>query len=291
MRLLLATAAVLVAFAGNSVLNRMALLGEGAIGALEFATIRVLAGALVLVVLVRLRDRGTERPRRAPDAAQLAAAGALALYLLGFSLAYLSLPAGLGALILFGGVQVTMFAGAVLGGEAVPRARWIGAGLAFGGLIYLFWPGGAEAPDPLGAVLMGLAALGWGVYSLLGRASRDPLGDTARNFLFAIVPVGAALLVAGAVTGAATGGGTVPLRGALLGVASGAVTSGLGYALWFRVLPALTPSVAAVAQLTVPLLAMAGGMVFLAEPLTTRFAVASIIVLGGVAYAVLTPRR
>ncbi|MEL6549402.1 MAG: DMT family transporter [Pseudomonadota bacterium] len=287
MRLAVLSAVVLVAFAGNSVLNRMALVGTEAIGALEFATIRVLAGALMLVVLVRLRERGRSRERAAPNAAQLSAAGALALYLLGFSLAYLSLPAGLGALILFGGVQVTMFAGAVLGGEAVPRARWIGAALAFGGLVYLFWPGGADAPDLVGAVLMGLAALGWGVYSLLGRASRDPLADTARNFLFAIVPVGAAMLIAGAVTG----GEAVPLRGALLGIASGALTSGLGYALWFRVLPELKPSLAAVAQLTVPLIAMAGGMIFLAEPLTARFVIASVIVLGGVAYAVVTPRR
>ncbi|MEO1705385.1 MAG: EamA family transporter, partial [Pseudomonadota bacterium] len=137
MKLALPLTLVLIAFAGNSVLNRMALVGEGAIGALEFATIRVLAGALMLVVLVRMRDRGKERVRQVPTARQLQAAGALALYLLGFSLAYLSLPAGLGALILFGGVQVTMFAGAVLGGEAVPRQRWIGAALAFGGLCYL----------------------------------------------------------------------------------------------------------------------------------------------------------
>ncbi|MEO1796081.1 MAG: DMT family transporter [Pseudomonadota bacterium] len=287
MKLALPLTLVLIAFAGNSVLNRMALVGEGAIGALEFATIRVLAGALMLVVLVRMRDRGKERVRQVPTARQLQAAGALALYLLGFSLAYLSLPAGLGALILFGGVQVTMFAGAVLGGEAVPRQRWIGAVLAFGGLCYLLWPSGAGAPDLAGALLMTFAALGWGVYSLIGRGSADPLGDTGRNFLFAIVPVGAAMLIAGALEP----GAPVPLRGALLGIASGAITSGLGYALWFRVLPALLPSVAAVAQLTVPLIAMAGGMLFLAEPLTTRFVIASIIVLGGVAFAVLARGR
>ncbi|MEM6729349.1 MAG: hypothetical protein AAF618_12685 [Pseudomonadota bacterium] len=154
---------VLIAFAGNSVLNRLALVGDGATGALEFAAIRVIAGALTLLILLRLRDRGQDRPRQAPTQSQIAAAGALALYLLGFSLAYLSLPAGLGALILFGGVQITMFAGAVLGGEAVPRARWIGAALAFGGLVYLLWPTGAGAPDRAGALLMAAAALGWGV--------------------------------------------------------------------------------------------------------------------------------
>ncbi|MEM1237480.1 MAG: DMT family transporter [Pseudomonadota bacterium] len=289
MRLFVLVILVLIAFAGNSVLNRLALVGDGAIGALEFAMIRVLAGALVLAVLVKLRDRsrGTEAARRVPSGTELRAAGALALYLLGFSLAYLSLPAGLGALILFGGVQITMFVGAVLGGEQVPPARWAGSILAMGGLVYLLWPSGAGAPDPLGSVLMGAAALGWGVYSLIGRGSRDPLADTARNFLFAVVPVGVAMFVAAIVT---EGGGLVPLRGILLGVLSGAVTSGLGYALWYAVLPKLSPSVAAVGQLTVPLIAMAGGMVFLAEPLTMRFVIASVIVLGGVALAVLVRR-
>lgn len=278
---------VLVAFAGNSVLNRLGLIGDGAIGALEFATIRVIAGALMLAILLRLRDRRRERRAHIPTRAQLAAAGALTLYLFGFSFAYLTLPAGLGALILFGGVQITMFAGAVLGGEDVPRARWLGAAFAFGGLVYLLWPAGAGAPDILGAVLMTAAAFGWGLYSLLGRGSADPLADTARNFLYATVPVGAVLLASGA-------GGPPPdiaFEGAAYAVASGAITSGLGYALWFRVLPALAPSTAAVAQLTVPLIAMAGGMIFLAEPLTLRFAIASVIVLGGVAYAVLAPAR
>jgi len=275
---------VLVAFAGNSVLNRLALVGDGAIGALEFAMVRVLAGALVLALIVRWRDGRKER--RAPTARDVSASGALALYLLGFSLAYLSLPAGLGALVLFGGVQVTMFAGAVLSGERVPPARWAGALIAFGGLIYLLWPEGAAAPDLTGSLLMLAAALGWGAYSLMGRGAQDPLGDTARNFLFAIFPVGTAMFV----VAAGGGGADVPLRGAPLGIASGAVTSGLGYALWFVVLPQIKPSVAAVAQLTVPILAMAGGMLFLAEPLTARFVRASAIVLGGVALAILARR-
>ncbi|MEM9438136.1 MAG: DMT family transporter [Pseudomonadota bacterium] len=286
MKLLALLTLVLVAFAGNSVLNRMALVGEGAIGALEFAMIRVLAGALMLLFLVRFRDRGKERDKAPPKGRDVAAAGALALYLLGFSLAYLSLPAGLGALILFGGVQVTMFAGAVLGGEAVPPVRWLGAGIAFAGLIYLLWPEGAGAPDLIGALLMLAAALGWGAYSLIGRGSRDPLADTSRNFLLAVFPVGTVMFALAAIDG----GSDVPLDGALLGIASGAITSGLGYALWYAVLPQLKQSIAAVAQLTVPLIAMAGGMIFLAEPLTTRFAIASAIVLGGVALAVLVKR-
>ncbi len=275
---------VLVAFAGNSVLNRMALVGDDAIGALPFAVIRVLAGAAVLYLLVHLR--GTA-PVMLPIKRRLAGAGSLALYLLGFSLAYLNLPAGLGALILFGGVQVTMFAGAVVHGEAVPAGRWAGAGLAFAGLIYLLWPSGAAAPDLLGSAFMLLAAVGWGLYSLMGRGSLDSLAETSAHFQWAVVPVGAAMLIEGAM-GA---GADVPLRGALLAILSGAVTSGLGYALWYKVLPRLQPSVAAVGQLTVPLIAMAGGMLFLAEPLTVRFVIASVIVLGGVVLAVNAGRQ
>ncbi|MEM6479972.1 MAG: DMT family transporter, partial [Pseudomonadota bacterium] len=256
--------------------------GDGAIGALEFAAIRVIVGALMLALLLRLRERGATRPRDMPDARAVLAAGCLALYLLAFSIAYLTLPAGLGALILFGGVQMTMFAGAWAMGEALTARQLSGAALAFAGLVYLLWPQGRGAPDALGAALMAAAALGWGVYSLIGRGSRDPLKESARNFLFAVIPVGAALLALGA-RGADPG---IPLRGALLGVASGALTSGLGYALWFRVLPQLKASTAAVAQLTVPLIAMVGGMIFLAEPLTLRFIFSSIAVLGGVALAI-----
>lgn len=268
MRLFLLTALTMTAFAANSVLTRLALVGT-ALGPGDFAFVRLLSGAAVLMALVWLRGgAGT-----VPLVARLPGAAALALYVLGFSFAYRTLNAGVGALLLFGGVQVTMFAGALVLREAVPPVRWIGAGVAFAGLAWLLWPAGASAPDPLGAGLMLAAALGWGLYSLIGRRVSAPMAATGWSFLLA--------LPAGAI---AAWGSAGPLDWTGIGLAalSGAVTSGLGYALWYAVLPALGASVAAVAQLTVPIIAMAGGMVVLGEPLTGRFVLAAVLVLGGV---------
>jgi len=198
----------------------------------------------------------------------------LSLYMLGFSYAYISLETGIGALILFGGVQITMFAGALITGERPSRWRWIGAAVAMAGLIYLLQPS-ARAPDTKGAVLMGVAAVGWGYYSLYGRKIRKPLQATAGNFLLAF-PL--ALLV-----GLTFGDARSPaLTGVALAIISGAITSGLGYALWYRVLPKLDATLAAVAQLTVPMIALAGGVLFLNEALTLQFAIASALILGGI---------
>ena len=267
MRLLLLTALTMVAFAANSVLNRLALEG-GAAGPASFAAIRLVAGAAMLALLAGWRSGGLRWRTGAGGPA------ALALYVLGFSFAYVTLQTGVGALILFGGVQVTMFAGAVLGREAVPLRRWLGAGLSFAGLMYLMWPVG-------GAALMAAAALGWGIYSLIGRGTRDPLAATAANFLWA-VPAGVAvwLFVRDGATAA----------GVALAVLSGALTSGLGYALWYTVLPALGATRAAVAQLTVPVIAIAGGIVFAGEALSLRVVLASALVLGGVAWSVMPGR-
>jgi drug/metabolite transporter (DMT)-like permease len=270
MRLAALTALVLVAFAANSILNRLALAG-GDIGPAAFAALRLGAGAAVLSLLVVAR--GGRVPLAGPGRA--IGAGALALYMIGFSFAYLTLDAGLGALILFGGVQVTMFAGAVLGGEAVPLRRWAGGGIALAGLAALLWPAGAGAPDPAGALLMAAAALGWGLYSLAGRRAADPLAATAANFAVALPVALAALAVARDAAGA------TPL-GIAAALVSGAVTSGLGYALWYAVLPRLGASRAAVAQLAVPVIAVAGGVAFLGEAPTARMLVAGAVVLGGV---------
>lgn len=264
MRIFLATALTMTAFAANSVLNRMALVdGRGR-----------WAGVL-----------------------------SLSVYMVGFSLAYLSLNAGAGALILFGGVQVTMFAGAVALGEPLPARRWLGAALAFGGLLWLLWPGsGAGGADvfPVAAVLaMAAAAIGWGIYSLVGRAAADPLQSTAANFLLASPLCWAALWllppmpITGPVLIPAPGGGEIGASagGIALALVSGIVTSGLGYALWYTVLPRLAASVASVAQLSVPVIAMAGGVVFLQEVPGWRFVVAALVVLGGVAIASIAPRR
>jgi len=266
MRLIILVSITMLAFAANSILNRMALT-ESEAGAASFAALRLLSGALMLVAIVQMRGQANWRLTNVAGTLSLLA------YVIGFSFAYLSLDAGLGALILFGGVQITMFAGALLRGESVPTMRWIGAGFAFAGLSFLMWPNGTAPVPLLGAGLMLGAALGWGIYSLLGAGAADPLGATARNFLWA-TPLG--LLPAFFMWD-----GMSPI-GAVLAVLSGAVTSGLGYALWYRVLPELPASVAAVAQLTVPVIALAGGIVFIGEEMTWRFLVAALMVLGGV---------
>lgn len=278
MRLALLTALTMVAFAANSILNRLAL-ADGAAGPADFAALRLVSGAVMLCMLVALRD-----PARLRGSASLRGAASLATYMLGFSFAYISLDAGVGALILFGGVQITMFAGALIGGERPHALRWAGAAIALGGLAWLVWPTGAVRPDPAGVVLMAAAALGWGVYSLIGRASRDPLAATAANFLWAAPAALAVWLIW-------DDGSGMTGWGALLAVLSGAVTSGLGYALWYSVLPALAASSAALAQLTVPVIAALGGAVLLGEALTARGAVAGALVLGGVALGTLAGRR
>ena len=175
-----------------------------------------------------------------------------------------------------------MFAGAVLSSEAVPGRRWAGAVLAFSGLAWLLWPQGATAPDPAGAALMLAAALGWGLFSLRGRRGKDPLADTTWAFILAC-PAGVALALV------LPDGMTT--TGAALAIVSGALTSGLGYALWYRVLPQIAASTAALAQLSVPLLAMAGGAALLDEALTARFALATALVVAGVALGLSRPRR
>lgn len=278
MRLILLTALVMVAFAANSVLNRAALAG-GAIDPLGFAWIRTGSGALALALMVLLRDRrlALGGPGR------LVGVLSLTLYMLGFSVAYVALDAGVGALILFGGVQVTMFAGAVLGGEPVPARRWLGAALALAGLGWLMWPSGPVQVPVLHGGLMLAAALGWGLYSLAGRGAGDPLGATAANFILA-APICVAVMVLAPV---APDAAPASARGVALALCSGVVTSAMGYALWYAVLPQLQASVAAVAQLTVPVIALAGGVAFLGEAVTLGLVLASALVLGGVALAVL----
>lgn len=280
MRLFLLTSLTMVAFAANSILNRLALVGGG-IDALSFGTVRLAAGAAMLVLLSLAMRGGLSLGGRG----RLIGVVALLVYIYGFSTAYLALDAGLGALILFGFVQITMFAGAVLGGERPPARRILGAALAFAGLVWLLWPGAGAAVSPLHGGLMAAAGLGWGLYSLAGRGQGDPLQATAANFLLA-VPF--ALLLSWLAPMEAVE--LAPI-GLLLAVLSGAVTSGLGYALWYSVLPRLQASTASVAQLTVPVIATAGGMVFLSENLTPGFAMASMLVLGGVALSVLGPRK
>ena len=265
MRLFLMTCLAMLAFAANSVLNRMAV-GAGRIDPVVFAVVRLAAGAGMLALLLVLRRRRFWPGWRG----RLPGVAGLLVYLFGFSGAYLALDAGTGALILFGVVQITMFAGAYLAREVVPLHRVAGAGLALAGLVVLLAPSGGA----LGAeVLMAGAGVGWGIYSLAGRGQADALAATAWNFLLAL-PVGLAVLVLwpGQWSGA----------GVALALVSGAVTSGLGYALWYTVVPQLGAGRAAVAQLSVPLIASAGGLLLLGEAPGAGFWLACALVLGGV---------
>ncbi|MCA0274067.1 MAG: DMT family transporter [Proteobacteria bacterium] len=276
MRPFLLTLLTMLAFAANSVLNRAAV-GPGLIDPVSFAVLRLCAGAGMLGVLLALRRGLAGRAVWAGWPGRVVGTLALLVYLFGFSLAYGALDAGAGALILFGMVQITMFAGALARGEAVPARRWVGAGLAFAGLVYLLAPGSVPSGHPVEAALMAAAGVGWGVYSLSARGAGDPLAATGWNFILAVP-------VALAVWAMVAQGAMVP-AGIALAVVSGAVTSGLGYALWYSVLPVLGASRGAVAQLTVPVFALAGGMAFLGEVLTLRFAIAAMLVIGGVALA------
>lgn len=262
------TLLALLAFAGNSLLCREAL-GRESIDPVLFSLVRLASGALVLSMLVRLRRSG---PRRVEGS--WSAAIALFLYALPFSLAYVSLEAGSGALLLFGAVQITMLTVALRSGERLTPLQWCGFGIALSGLLYLMLPG-ATAPAALGSLSMIVAGVAWGVYSLRGRGSDDPLGETAGNFLRAL-PL--ALLTAVIAHRSLV----AESRGIVLAVLSGALTSGVGYALWYAVLPRLAASSAAVLQLCVPLLAALGGVLLLGEPITSRLAIASMAILGGV---------
>lgn len=278
LRLGLLVALVMVAFAANSLLNRAGV-GAGLIGALDFAAVRTVAGAATLGLLVALRG-----PIVLP-APRLAVVGALSLatYMVGFSLAYLRLDAGIGALILFGGVQLAMFAGGLGGGERPDPRRWIGSAVALAGLAWMFWPTHGVRIDPPATLAMGAAALGWAVYSLNGRKSSDALGTTAATFLLA-APLCAIVALA------APDSTPVTTRGLILAVLSGAVTSGLGYALWYRVLPRLSATAASLTQPSVPVIVLAGGALLLGEAVTPATMLAAALVLGGVAFGSLAGR-
>ncbi len=276
MRLFLLICVTMIAFAANSVLARMGMVdtGEGAAsGPMAFAALRIGAGALMLAGLVAVRSA----PRPTVTLHSMLSALWLTLYVLTFSLAYLTLDAGAGALILFGMVQMTMFSAAVLKRDPLGWTSFAGAGLAFAGLAYLLWPGGTGAPDLFGALLMAASGIGWGLYTLAGRGNRDPLGGTALAFGLAVPLCLIALLI---------WPDGMSWSGALTAVLSGAVTSALGYALWYYVLPQITAASAAVAQLTVPLIATLGGALVLFEPLTLRFVLSSAVVLSGIALTV-----
>lgn len=259
----------MTAFAANSVLCRLAL-GQDAIDAASFASIRVIAGALTLGLIVFPRWRSRGRPR-----ADWRTVCMLFVYMAFFAFAYVSLSAGTGALILFGAVQLTMFAVALKGGEHFSSLSWVGLVLAIFGLVYLVAPG-VTAPDPVGAMLMAVAGIAWGFYSLLGRDAADPLESTANNFIWSIPLVAATSLIF-------SGDLHLSYTGIALATLSGAVASGLGYVIWFVALRGLAATRAATVQLSVPVIAALGGAVFLSEAVSLRLAVACAATLSGIA--------
>lgn len=266
------TALALLAFAGNSVLARLALV-DGAIGVGLFTTLRILSGAVVLIILV-----GAGSARR-----EGSWSGALSLlgYAGLFSIAYLNLSTGLGALILFASVQITMIGWGLFRGERLGVIQVFGVLLAGAGLVWLLLPG-LERPHPVAAMVMIGSGVCWGVYSLLGRGDGNATQVTAGNFLRA----GVLILPIFAVWMFVTPSEPVSAMGVGLAVASGAITSGLGYAIWYRALKGLSASRAGVVQLLVPPLAALGGILLLSEPLTARFLGASAIILIGIALAI-----
>lgn len=272
----LLTALTLLAFAGNSVLGRLAL-ATTVIEPAAYTLLRLASGALMLALLVHWRRRYGAGVRQAGD---WHGGAALFVYAAAFSFSYVSVATGLGALLLFGAVQITMIVAAIIAGERPRPLHWLGLVLAFVGLVLLTRPG-LDAPPLLGSALMLTAGIAWGVYSLHGRRSRDPLAATAGNFVRASVLAAALAVLVWPIT-------PLPADGVGYALLSGMVTSGLGYALWYRVLPALSAVRAASLQLTVPVLATLAGAVLVAEPITFRVVVSGMLVLGGIA---LTLRR
>ena len=273
LRTALLTFFAMLAFASNSLLCRVAL-KDTAIDAASFTAIRLVSGALILALLLRTRGVRPTAGGSWPMAAMLFA------YAVFFSFAYRDLTAATGALLLFGAVQLTMMGYGLWTGERIRGLSLVGLVIALAGLVGLLLPGLA-APPPLAAALMLGAGAAWGVYSLLGRGAGDPTAATAGNFL-RTVPFAALLLLAAL----AVGDETVDRMGAFYAVLSGAVTSGLGYVLWYAALPALRATSAATIQLSVPAIAAIGGAVLLAEPITARLLLSSVAILGGIALTI-----
>ena len=278
------TLVVLVAFASNSILTRLAL-GAGEIDAATFTAVRLVSGAGMLGLLVWVGSH-----RRMLDGGR-SAAGPIALfaYAVPFSFAYVYIGAAVGALVLFGAVQVTMIAYGLWSGERPGALAWAGVTMAVSGLVWLTVPSAAGRPDPLGLGLMALAGIAWGVYTLAGRRAPDPVAANAWSFLWSSPLAVAVMVVARSTSSAAPS--IASRTGVMLAILSGAVTSGLGYALWYRVLPRLTVTQAAVAQLTVPVIAAFGGVLLLGERLQGRLLVSGVAILGGVGMVLLARAR
>jgi drug/metabolite transporter (DMT)-like permease len=275
-RVLLVVSLSMLAFAANSLLCRLALRG-GRIDPAGFTAIRLLAGALSLALVMGLRRTGGQ------GAASWRSGAVLFIYAAAFSFAYVELSAGAGVLVLFGAVQATMIGWALWRGERPRTWQAIGYATALAGLVVLLLPG-ATTPAPLPTLVMALSGLAWGIYSIRGAAAGDPTATTAGNFRWSLVPTIILTLVAPPVW-------PIDPLGAALAAGSGAITSGLGYIVWYATMKELSVAQAAVAQVAVPVLVALGGVAFLGEPASLRLVVAALMILGGIIVAISARQR
>jgi drug/metabolite transporter (DMT)-like permease len=279
LKIFLLTTFALVAFAFNSILCRLAL-GTELIDASSFTAIRLLSGAVTLLIIFSIFSKNkTENIKRGNWLSAFFLFG----YAICFSFAYIGLTTATGALILFGMVQATMIISALISGERPNILEWFGLILALGGLVYLVFPG-LESPPLVRSILMAFAGIAWGFYTLRGKQSENPLADTTGNFIRTIPFVILA---------------TLPfiyklnlsLKGILFAVLSGAIASGIGYSVWYAALKYHTATRAAILQLSVPVLAAIGGLIFLSEIISLRLIIASGLILGGIGLVILARNK
>ena len=273
---LASTLFALLAFAANSVLCRLAL-GENAIDATSFTVIRLLSGIVILIIVMQLTSKSNEKKPKTKGS--WLAASMLFIYAIAFSFGYVSLDTGTGALILFGAVQITMIMVSVISGNKLHFTEWTGLVIAFTGFVYLIIPS-LVTPSFVGFILMAISGIAWGLYTLLGRTSKNPLSDTAYNFL-RTSPFILILVIFG------LDNVHITSMGILLAILSGAIASGIGYFVWYIALRGLSVTQAAVVQLFVPVIAGVGGVIFTNELITLRLIESSALVLGGILMVIL----
>ena len=268
------TGLALIAFAANSVLSRMAL-GEHTIDAASYTIVRLASGALILLLILTIQKKKS----LSHTGGSWFASSMLFLYAITFSFAYITLGVGIGALILFGSVQITMILLSILSGNRLHISEWVGVLIAFAGFVYLILPG-VTTPSAVGFLLMTVAGIAWGIYTLKGRGSKNPLRDTAFNFIRTLPFI----IILATIT---YSNAKYSPFGILLAALSGAIASGIGYTIWYSALGGLSVSQAAVVQLSVPIIAALGGVMFVSEVITLRLTVSTILILGGILLVVL----
>ncbi|MEZ9910592.1 DMT family transporter [Vibrio sp. 10N.261.51.A3] len=298
MQTLMVTFITLVAFAAKSVLCRWALMDQ-TIDPLSFSIVRILSGALTLLILLTLSSQSKSKRELTNNTSayaklksqfQLTSILSLLVYMFGFSFAYLELGAGLGALVLFVAVQFTMIAAHLLSGNRMSLIEWGGCLLSVAGLVYLLMPTeSTQVPDLVSIILMSLAGVGWGIYTLAGKKSSNALQSTTANFGFSSLVILVALSLLVLIPNALTQV-SITEKGLIYAIISGSVASGIGYSLWYYVVKKLNTVVASIAQLSVPVIATLGGVLLLSEPVTMQFIVSSTVILLGISLVLVAPK-